>query len=105
MRAEGVPDAPGTMKSTPGDVVDFSAEEERTMREGPDPEPARRVDDDVAHLVESLREAQRRAAGISRRVKSLGVVFFRSGGDGGQGGAAAGAGAVVGLEHVGQAAQ
>ena len=36
-------------------------------------------------------------------VKSLGVVFFRSGGDGGQGGAAAGA--VVGLEHVGQAAQ
>ena len=38
-------------------------------------------------------------------VKSLGVVFFRSGGDGGQGGAAAGAGAVVGLEHVGQAAQ
>ena len=62
------PDAPGTMKSTPGGVVDFSAEEERTMREGPDPEPARGVDDDVAHLVESLREAQRRAAGISRRV-------------------------------------
>ena len=40
-------------------------------------------------------------------VKSLGVVFFRSGGDGGQGGAAAGAGvgAVVGLEHVGQVSQ
>lgn len=38
------------------------------MREGPDPEPARGIDDDVAHLVESLREAQRRAAGISRRV-------------------------------------
>ena len=36
-------------------------------------------------------------------VKSLGVVFFRSGGDGGQGGAAAGA--VVGLEHVGQVSQ
>ena len=35
------------------------------------------------------------------------LVFFRSGGDdGGRGGAAAGAGgAVVGLEHVGQAAQ
>ena len=42
---------------------------------------------------------------IPQQVKSLGVVFFRSGGDGGQGGAAAGAGAVVGLEHVGQAAQ
>ena len=42
---------------------------------------------------------------ITALVKSLGVVFFRSGGDGGQGGAAAGAGAVVGLEHVGQAAQ
>ena len=39
------------------------------------------------------------------RVKSLGVVFFRSGGDGGQGGATVDAGAVVGLEHVGQAAQ
>ena len=40
------------------------------------------------------------------RVKSLGVVFFRSGGDGGQGGAAAGAvGAVVGVEHVGQVSQ
>ena len=40
------------------------------------------------------------------RVKSLGVVFFRSGGDGGQGGATAGAaGAVVGVEHVGQALQ
>ena len=39
-------------------------------------------------------------------VKSLGVVFFRSGGDGGQGGATVDAvGAVVGLEHVGQAAQ
>ena len=38
------------------------------MCEGPDPEPARGTDDDVAHLVESLREAQRRAAGISRRV-------------------------------------
>ena len=39
-------------------------------------------------------------------VKSLGVVFFRSGGDGGQGGATAGAaGAVVGLEHVGQVSQ
>ena len=40
-------------------------------------------------------------------VKSLGVVFFRSGGDGGQGGAVAGAGAgaVVGLEHVGQVSQ
>ena len=37
------------------------------------------------------------------RVKSLGVVFFRSGGDGGQGGAVAGA--VVGLEHVGQVSQ
>ena len=60
MRAEGVPDAPGTMKSTPGGVVDFSAEEERTMCEGPGPEPARGIDDDVAHLVESLREAQRR---------------------------------------------
>ena len=67
MRAEGVPDAPGTMKSTPGGVVDFSVEEERTMCEGPDPEPARGIDDDVARLVESLREAQRRAAGISRR--------------------------------------
>ena len=36
-------------------------------------------------------------------VKSFGVVFFRSGGDGGQGGAVAGV--VVGLEHVGQALQ
>ena len=34
------------------------------------------------------------------QVKSLGVVFFRSGGDGEQGGVAAGA--VVGVEHVGQ---
>ena len=43
---------------------------------------------------------------IPQQVKSLGVVFFRSGGDGGQGGAAAGAvGAVVGLEHVGQVSQ
>ena len=42
----------------------------------------------------------------ARSVKSLGVVFFRSGGDGGQGGAAAGAvGAVVGVEHVGQVSQ
>ena len=42
----------------------------------------------------------------SRAVKSFGVVFFRSGGDGGQGGATVDAvGAVVGLEHVGQAAQ
>jgi len=40
------------------------------------------------------------------KVKSFGVVFFRSGGDGGQGGATVDAvGAVVGLEHVGQAAQ
>ena len=39
-------------------------------------------------------------------VKSLGVVFFRSGGDGGQGGATVDAvGAVVGLEHVGQVSQ
>ena len=40
-------------------------------------------------------------------VKSLGVVFFRSGGDGGQDGAvaSAGVGAVVGLEHVGQVSQ
>ena len=39
-------------------------------------------------------------------VKSLGVVFFRSGGDGGQGGAAVDAvGAVVGVEHVGQVSQ
>ena len=43
---------------------------------------------------------------LANRVKSLGVVFFRSGGDGGQGGATAGAaGAVVGLEHVGQVSQ
>ena len=42
---------------------------------------------------------------IERAVKSFGVVFFRSGGDGGQGGATAGAGAVVGVEHVGQAAR
>ena len=51
-------------------------------------------------------EVQRRVAHERAHqpvVKSLGVVFFRSGGDGGQGGAAAGA--VVGLEHVGQAAQ
>ena len=42
----------------------------------------------------------------SGAVKSLGVVFFRSGGDGGQGGATVDAvGAVVGLEHVGQALQ
>ena len=40
---------------------------------------------------------------LANRVKSLGVVFFRSGGDGGQGGAVAGA--VVGLEHVGQVSQ
>jgi len=33
-------------------------------------------------------------------VKSFGVVFFRSGGDGGRGGAAGGV--VVGVEHVGQ---
>ena len=34
------------------------------------------------------------------------MVFFRSGGDGGQGGATAGAaGVVVGLEHVGQVSQ
>ena len=39
----------------------------------------------------------------SGAVKSLGVVFFRSGGDGGQGGAVGGV--VVGLEHVGQALQ
>ena len=40
------------------------------------------------------------------RVKSLGVVFFRSGGDGGQGGATVDAvGAVVGVEHVGQVSQ
>ena len=39
------------------------------------------------------------------RVKSLGVVFFRSGGDGGQGGATVGAAGVVGVEHVGQALQ
>ena len=42
----------------------------------------------------------------STPVKSFGVVFFRSGGDGGQGGATVDAvGAVVGLEHVGQALQ
>ena len=42
----------------------------------------------------------------SATVKSLGVVFFRSGGDGGQGGATVDAvGAVVGVEHVGQVSQ
>ena len=44
---------------------------------------------------------------IERAVKSLGVVFFRSGGDGGRGRTAAGAaaGAVVGVGHVGQVSQ
>ena len=57
----------------------------------------------VSRAIKALTEALSRTL----TVKSLGVVFFRSGGDGGQGGAVAGAGAgaVVGLEHVGQVSQ
>ena len=55
---------------------------------------------------DSPRRTRRRPGRAITTVKSLGVVFFRSGGDGGQGGATVDAvGAVVGLEHVGQAAQ
>ena len=54
----------------------------------------------------SAARGPRRHGPRSGSVKSFGVVFFRSGGDGGRGGMTAGAAsAVVGVEHVGQALQ
>ena len=61
----------------------------------------------VSRAIKALTEALSRTL----TVKSLGVVFFRSGGDGGQGGATVdgatvdAVGAVVGVEHVGRVLQ
>ena len=61
---------------------------------------------DRLRAVGTARSSAKCASRRPGRVKSFGVVFFRSGGDGGQGGATVDAvGAVVGLEHVGQVSQ